>query len=237
MNRSDDKYLFHIDQLPAVLNKAFHNYQVLEIDQNRIMGYESLYFDTKDHIMYLHHHNQKLNRYKIRIRQYLDSETFFLEVKFKNNKGRTLKQRIPVMGYQSLSEPDSKDFVSTNSPYFVDFLEPKLSTRFDRITLLNPAENERITLDTNLTLFNDRKSITIPYLVTAEVKRERSAESRGFGKLLLEERIFAKRLSKYCLGTNLLYAEIKHNRLKPKILYLNKLDRTKQYDKLYSAII
>jgi len=237
MNRTDDKYLFHIDKLPAVLNSAFHDYQALEIKQQRILGYESLYFDTPDHLMYLLHHNQKLNRYKIRIRQYLDSQDFFLEVKFKNNKGRTLKQRIAVGGYQSISEHSSRDFVSTNSPYSLDQVEEKLYTNFNRITLVNPAGKERITLDLNLTLHNNSNSITIPYLVIAEVKHEKSAETRGFGKLLMEHRIFPKRLSKYCLGTNLLFPEVKHNRFKPKILYLNKLDRTKQYDKLYSAII
>ena len=237
MNRTDDKYLFHIDQLPAVLNSAFHDYQALEINRQRILGYESLYFDTTDHLMYQLHHNQKLNRHKIRIRQYLDSRDFFLEVKFKNNKGRTQKQRIAVDGYQSLSEPGSREFVSTNSPYSVDQVEEKLSTNFERITLVNPAGKERIALDLNLTLQNSSNSITIPFLVIAEVKHEQSAETRGFGKLLQEQRIFPKRMSKYCVGTNLLFPEVKHNRFKPKILYLNKLDRTKQYDKLYSAII
>ena len=237
MDRTDDKYLFHKDQLPAILKRAIHDYQALEISKQRVMGYESLYYDTTDHLMYRLHHNQKLNRHKIRIRQYLDSQEFFLEVKFKNNKGRTQKQRITVGGYHSLSEPGSRDFISANSPYSVENIEAKLYTSFERITLVNPAGKERITLDLNLTLHNNGNSLTIPYLVIAEVKHEQNFASRGFSKMLQEERIFPKRISKYCVGTNLLYPELKHNRFKPKILYLNKLDRTKQYDKLYSAII
>ncbi len=237
MNRTDDKYLLHINQLEAVLESAIKKYRSLEINGKRIMGYDSLYFDTPNHLMYLKHHNQKLNRYKVRIRQYLDSQNFFLEVKFKTNTGRTQKTRIPVNNYKSISDIDSKSFVEQSTPYLVDHLEPKLSTSFDRITLINPEREERITLDLNLTLHHPGNSVTIPYLVIAEVKYERGSHGYGFGNLLQEHRIFRRRISKYCLGTNLLFPEIKHNRFKPKILYLNKLDKTPQYDHLYSAII
>ena len=40
------------------------------------------------------HQNKKLNRYKIRQREYLISDISFFEIKFKSNKGRTIKKRI-----------------------------------------------------------------------------------------------------------------------------------------------
>lgn len=237
MDRVDDKYLLHIDNLSKVLSSAAADYKAVVINGERIMGYESLYFDTPDHLMYILHHNKKLNRYKIRIRQYLDSQEYFLEIKFKNNKGQTKKKRIKVDGNHSISDPESKSFIAEVSPFTVDQIEPKLYTSFNRITLVNTEKKERITLDLNLTLHNKENSITIPYLVIAEVKHEKGSGILGFGKLLQEHRIFPKRMSKYCAGTNLLYPEIKHNRFKPKMIYLKKLDNTKHYDKLYSAII
>ena len=237
MDRTDDKYLFHIDNLPKVLSSAATDYKSLLINNERVMAYESLYFDTPDHHMYIMHHNKRLNRYKIRIRQYLDSGEFFLEVKFKNNKGQTQKKRISIAGNHAISEPEAQAFIAEVSPFTVNQIEPKLFTSFKRITLVNPERKERITLDLNLTFHNEQNSISIPYLVIAEVKHEKGAENLGFGNLLLKHRIFPKRISKYCTGTNLLYPEVKHNRFKPKMIYLKKLDNAKHYDTLYSAII
>ena len=237
MNRTDSKYLLHIDQLGAVLDAAVTDFKTLEIKGQRIMGYESLYFDTPDHSMYILHHNQKLNRYKVRIRQYLDSKEFFLEVKFKNNKGRTTKKRISVSGNDAIHEPASLEFIERLSPYSPSVIEPKLNTKFERITLVNAVKKERITIDINPTFHNNKANIKIPYLVIVEVKHEINSEEDGFGQLLREQRIFKKRISKYCLGTNLLYPEKKHNRFKPKILYLKKLDKSKHYDQLYNALI
>ena len=46
--------------------------------------------------MYLKHHNNKLNRYKIRFREYVDNDEKFLEVKYKTNTERTIKDRIKI---------------------------------------------------------------------------------------------------------------------------------------------
>lgn len=225
MNRRDAKYLIHLRELPAVLEAAQPDYQVLEIDGLRIMGYESLYFDTPDHLMYRYHHNQKLNRYKVRIRQYLDSTRFFLEIKFKDNKGKTQKKRIPVSGNEAIPEPESLAFIEHLTPFRGTDLEAKLFTRFERITLVNTERKERITIDMNLNLHNEKSKALLTHLVIVEVKSESSSQSRGFGHLLNEQRIFKKRISKYCLGTNLLFPEQKHNRFKPKLLYINKLEK------------
>lgn len=237
MNRTDTKYLCHIDQLGLILQDTLSDYRILEINGKRIMGYESLYYDTSDHEMYIKHHNRKLNRYKIRIRQYLDSGDFFLEVKFKNNKGRTKKKRITIDGIDAFHSEEAKTFIEQVCPYTPALVEPKLNTRFERITLVNEALKERITIDMNLDLHHPESSVKIPYLVIIEVKREKSSTTEGFGKILRDRRIFSKRISKYCLGTNMLFPALKHNRFRPKIFYIKKLDKTTQYDKLYSSII
>ncbi len=230
MNRVDTKYLMHTNQLPLILDIVKPDYRVVEIAAERIKGYESLYFDTAEHEMYIKHHNRKLNRYKVRIRQYLDSQEYFLEVKFK-------KKRISVEGYEALQNVEANDFLGLVSPYIASMIRPKLFTTFDRITLVNEETRERVTLDMNLRLHNEIKSVLIPYLVIVEVKREFVSNTDGFGRVLRDQRVFPKRISKYCTATNLLYPDLKFNRFKPKIMYLRNLDNTKQYDRLYSAII
>lgn len=94
MNRTDTKYWFHFKHLQELLQEIKNDYFVLEINQKSELPYSTTYYDTLNNSMFLEHHNGKLNRYKVRRRSYVSSEICFLEMKFKNNKGRTIKKRI-----------------------------------------------------------------------------------------------------------------------------------------------
>src|ERR1700749_1249511 len=94
MNRTDTKFTFTSAQLEMVLSEVLENYFILEVDGKRISRYRTLYYDTFNYNLYTKHHNGELNGYKIRHRTYVESEIGFLEIKFKNNKGRTIKDRI-----------------------------------------------------------------------------------------------------------------------------------------------
>ena len=96
MNRADTKFVFSITTLLKVIHKLSYHYRVLEIKGVRLSAYQSLYFDTDDFQFYHQHHNGKTNRNKVRYREYIDSNLSFLEVKRKNNKGKTIKKRIQV---------------------------------------------------------------------------------------------------------------------------------------------
>ena len=99
MNRIDTKYAVPLSMLPAILESAKPNYYAQEIDGKRIASYDTMYYDTDTLDMYLRHHDRQLVRQKIRVRQYVDSHLTFLEIKRKNNKGRTSKKRIVVPGF------------------------------------------------------------------------------------------------------------------------------------------
>ena len=75
---------------------------ILQIDGKRKHDYKSLYFDTEDRKFYNDHHNQRVNRYKVRYREYVDSGLVFLEIKCKNNKGKTIKKRLMLLFYRIL---------------------------------------------------------------------------------------------------------------------------------------
>src|SRR5688500_3966537 len=83
LNRIDTKFVFHLSQFPAILDEIRDDYYALEIADNRVFAYESLYFDTEDFQLYRFHHNGKFNRLKVRYRRYTDSGLVFFEVKYK----------------------------------------------------------------------------------------------------------------------------------------------------------
>ena len=96
MNRTDIKYVFHAGLLPGILTQASQNYRMLTIGDTRLFRYNSLYYDTVGLKFYLEHHNGLRPRYKVRFREYVDTNVFFLEIKRKTNSGRTRKSRMKV---------------------------------------------------------------------------------------------------------------------------------------------
>lgn len=70
MSRIDRKYWFHITSLPQILEQTLADYHILEIEGQRLMEYQTTYFDTSNNSIYLKHHNRKMNRHKVRKRKY-----------------------------------------------------------------------------------------------------------------------------------------------------------------------
>ena len=96
MNRTDTKFVTNLPQLYRLLEMAHDDYYAQEIDGQRNMLYDTTYFDTRDYEMYKEHQHGHTNRQKIRFRTYVSSHLQFMEVKTKNNHGRTKKKRIEV---------------------------------------------------------------------------------------------------------------------------------------------
>lgn len=237
MTRIDEKYICRIDQLPGILDSARPDCQVLENNGKRILGYESMYLDTPDHGMYLMHHNGKLNRYKIRIREYKESHELFFEIKFKDNHRRTTKKRISIGPDRNYHADDIRKFMSGNTIFTPEMLEPKIFSSFERITLVNSKFQERITIDLHPEwCFGDRQ-VSLPEIVVVEVKSAKPSNTAGFGYLLREARVFPHRMSKYCTGTVFLYPEIRHNRFKAKLLHLKKIEKRIEYNESFPAVI
>jgi hypothetical protein len=83
MNRMDTKFAFRFSDLNIILPLLIENYRVLTIEETNTPHYESLYFDDERFSFFKDHHNSKGNRFKVRIRKYVESNLFFLEVKHK----------------------------------------------------------------------------------------------------------------------------------------------------------
>ena len=96
MNRTDTKFVTDQNHLRMLLQMAQGDYFVQEIDGQRNLEYDTTYFDTAAFDMYNQHQWNHTNRQKIRFRTYCISGLQFMEVKTKNNHGRTKKKRMEV---------------------------------------------------------------------------------------------------------------------------------------------
>ncbi|MBP5318972.1 MAG: polyphosphate polymerase domain-containing protein [Paludibacteraceae bacterium] len=229
MNRVDTKFLVPESLLPELLERASAAYRVQVIAGSPIASYDSLYFDTASLDMYTKHHAKKLQRNKVRTRLYVDSDLTFLEVKHKNNKGRTKKKRIkiPVSEFEDFySDGEALDFLKTQVSYMPDELLPQLHTIFNRITLVDKEKTERLTIDMNLRFVNvqnGNKAELGPVLII-ELKQNGLLSSK-MRNILLDMSVHPFSMSKYCIGTAMTNPQVKHNRFKPKIQRINKLSQ------------
>lgn len=221
MDRTDTKYAFRLDNLAAFLEQVKDDYRVLDVNGHRISRYESLYFDTKNFDLYLSHHRGKPNRYKIRCRKYVESELHFFEVKFKNNKGRTIKDRVKQKHIDGLIKDNAETLLKEKTPLLAESLEAKLWVNYSRITLVNKTSPERVTIDVDLTFKNNTTDKVIQNLVIAEVKQDKAQES-SFIRLMKKNHVREGSMSKYCFGVISLFNTIKYNNFKPNLILLKK---------------
>lgn len=222
MDRMDSKYMFTRQTLPDILNACKDHYLVVEIAGQRYSSYETLYFDTDDYKLYNQHHSGKLNRYKVRKRTYVESRLSFLEIKFKDNKGRTTKNRVKLKA--NTIDANATEFLEKETPLKAADLKPSVNIFYNRITLVHKGLSERITIDVNLTISKDTYSRTFPNLVIAEVKQNKSSNSE-FTHLMRELRIKEGSMSKYCIGVSNLVEEVKKNNFKEKNIKIIKLNQ------------
>ena len=228
MNRVDTKYLTQEATLLQVLQDALNSgYRALEVGGGKIAGYRTVYYDTPEQQMYLNHHNKRLVRQKVRTREYLDSGDSYLEIKRKNNHGRTKKKRIGITESELndfSGDAFATDYLAGHSAYTAEEIFPALTTGFRRITLVNPAKTERLTIDTAMHFENWRtgRCNDLRDAVIIELKQDGRAQSRMKG-ILLDRRVKPLRISKYCIGTTLTDPAIKHNRFKEKVRAIEKI--------------
>jgi hypothetical protein len=222
LDRTDTKFTFKVEKLPFILYQLKKDYRVLDVDGLRLNKYETLYFDTPEFNLYTQHHNGKLNRYKVRFRRYVDSGLNFFEVKFKNNKGRTLKSRVKRKNFHDTIEGKSEVLLNEKSPLSSEMLKPVIWVNYTRITLVSKHTAERLTIDINLNFKNSFSKKAIPSLVIAEVKQDKAKKS-AFITLMNKRKIYNASISKYCFGILSLYENIKKNNFKIKLKEINKI--------------
>ena len=224
MNRTDTKFVTNLDKLRQLLEMAQADYFVQDIDGGRNLEYDTTYFDTTGFDMYCQHQWGHTNRQKIRFRTYCVSGLQFMEVKTKNNHGRTKKKRIEV-GDMNLADEEKRQFLAKHLRYDVDTLVPALNNHFSRITLVNKAKTERLTIDSRLRFHNMQNGCErdMADLVIIELKRDGLVYSPVL-EMLRQLRIHPHGYSKYCMGSALTCnGRLPVNRFKRKLIEVDKL--------------
>jgi hypothetical protein len=237
MNRTDTKFVTTVDRLRLLLMLAQNDYRAQEIDGKRIAEYYTAYFDTPDNNMYIVHQNGHAGRQKLRIRSYVDSGLNFLEVKTKNNHGRTKKKRVDMVGFDPknpdhgirfLRQDDQyrqyDEFLRKHLRYDPTILTEQMENHFHRITLVNKAKTERLTIDTDLCFHNLKtgNDVDLTGLAIIELKRDGLQPSPILG-MLRELRIKPSGFSKYCMGSALTNPSLKRNNFKERLHLIERL--------------
>ena len=217
MNRTDTKFVTTMPKLLQLLQMVQQDYYVQDIDGARNMLYDTTYFDTRSFSMYKEHQHGHAGRQKIRFRTYVSSNLQFMEIKTKNNRGRTKKKRIEVAD-MDLADAAKRDFIGSHLHFNVDELVPHMHNFFHRVTLVNNAKTERLTIDTLLQFNNvlSGRSRDMGPLVIVELKRDGLVFSPVL-EMLRQLRIHPHGFSKYCMGAAMTNPDLPVNRFKAKL--------------------
>ena len=223
MNRIDTKFVFNKSLLLDILPDLKDDYTILKINGNRFSRYNSIYFDTPNFLFYNSHHNGRVNRVKIRFREYVDSGLCFLEVKKKNPKGKTVKSRVNVKKVYRKLNKSHKLFIEKQlkENYELEYCHENF---FNRITLVNQRMKERLTIDFNFRFKNHPNKIVdeSKNIIIAELKQEKLNRHSYFYKIMREKRLRKTGMSKYCFATSTIFPSLKSNRFKPNFAILEK---------------
>ncbi len=229
MNRLDTKYVASKKQLVQLLGLVQDKYYVQETLQNRIIPYCTTYFDTKDHKMYMMHHNKRAGRCKVRVRTYVASDLTFLEVKNKNNHGRTKKKRIEVPSLDEFRNTEGANELVLHKTHIpLETLNAVVQNNFDRVTLVNYDKTERLTIDFNIRFKNYETGMDhgTDQLVVIELKRDGNVYSPIIN-ILRDIHVPVSGFSKCCIGMALTDASLKRNNFKPRLRNIEKINGRK----------
>lgn len=226
MNRLDTKYVTTKAKLVELLQMVQDKYYVQKNHGLLIIPYLTTYYDTDDYTMYMQHHNKRARRTKVRVRTYVASSETFLEVKNKNNHGRTKKKRIEVPSQDDFRNAEgAAELVQLRTGLRLDGLHAVVQNRFDRVTLVNKGKTERLTIDFNVQFENKENSHHhgTDQLVVIELKRDGNVYS-PITNILRDIHVLPTGFSKCCIGMVLTDPGLKQNNFKPKLRNLEKIN-------------
>jgi hypothetical protein len=211
LHRLDTKYLPVEEEFARLIEALGPDLEVLEIDGRRAFSYRSTYFDTPDLRCFHDHEQDRLPRFKARVRRYLETERCVFEVKLKLAENETDKRQSEHSGDgESELDEAEREFLSEvlrsaaiEPPR--EPLRPVLTTSFRRRTIL-VGDGERLTCDTDV---RARKGEATTGLERGRVLVEvKSEDGEGPAVDALEELGVAPvSLSKYRVGMGVLLGE------------------------------
>ena len=225
MKRTDCKYLTNLPTLMRLLELTRNSYFIQEHEGTRISPYATTYWDDANYTFYHTHQAGHRPRVKIRVRTYVCSQCSFLEIKTKDNHGKTRKQRVQVPSVEAVvNNHVGNDFLQQHLGLSLDKIAPTVSNRFERITLVNRNKTERLTIDFDIRFINceTHAEQLMENIVIIELKREGHAASPIL-PILRKLRIKPAGFSKYCVGATVTTPNLRVNRFKKRLISIHKV--------------
>lgn len=225
MKRTDTKFVTNIETLARLLKMCHGHYYAQRVADDPVSPYTTLYFDDLDrHEMFSRHQAGHRPRTKVRARTYINGGISFLEIKKKDNHGKTRKKRIQVPSIEAVAdERVGEDFLTEQTGYTWTDIRPTVRNFFNRITLVNYEKTERLTIDFDLRFYNYETQLeeSMGRAVIIELKRDGRVPSPIL-PLLRDLRIHEGGFSKYCIGTVITNPGLRINNFKQKLRDIQK---------------
>ncbi len=198
--RSTNKYIVNGDIVEEMIAASESDLAMLQIDDQRVIAYETVYFDTPDHALFLDTAYRRPKRFKVRTRHYEHGRSAMLEIKEKNGRGATVKHRRDYpfeQRHELLAEAQAwiAEIVSFDR---IDLLQPTLVTRFGRATAIHRDVDERFTFDTGLVCETPDGAISVLDGIIVETKS--TSGSSTLDRWLWRRGVRPMNVSKYCTG-------------------------------------
>lgn len=213
LTRHDRKYLVPEESLGLLLAGIDPTTRVLEIDGQRSFGYLTPYFDDRNYAAYLSAARRRPNRFKVRTRLYTDSGICLLEVKTRDARGRTVKERIAHDENSLLRISDSECVWLSQFPQVARYahgLRHCITTRYQRTTLMLANGAGRITIDRDLEFSRpDGEARMVQGLLIIETKGAGGATH--VDHLLWRMGYRPESMSKFASGLSLLVPDLPAN--------------------------
>lgn len=226
MNRTDTKFVTNVPMFLRLLEMAKDKYYIQVVNDKRVSRYRTVYWDEpQGHEMYRRHESGRKTRTKVRVRTYVDSDLTFLEIKKKDNHGKTQKSRVQVTSIPAVMETaEGEDFLHESTGYSFARIKPAVGNHFNRITLVNKGKTERLTIDFDLQFdnFETGTQEAMDNIVVVELKRDGRVYSPIL-EMLRDLRIKPLGFSKYCIGSALTNPSLPINLLKERLHRIDKI--------------
>ena len=207
--RTDRKYLVDPELLDELISLLPGRLRALAIDDRRVFAYESVYFDTPDLRCYHDAARHRPHRFKVRTRTYLDSSECTFELKLRDARGRTVKER---RHYEVDDRRDLTPAIDFLTPFpairaMADELVPTLTTSYRRSTLLVGDHEGRATIDSDVTATDEHGNcVDLSRHVLIETKS--NGHPTQLDRVLWQLHVRPIRISKYCTSLAALHADL-----------------------------
>ncbi|HIF66224.1 MAG TPA: VTC domain-containing protein [Acidimicrobiia bacterium] len=211
--RFDRKYVVSEDEASSLFAMVPGSLAALEIAGRRAFAYESWYFDTADLESFRATAHRRRRRWKVRTRTYLDAQKSMVEVKLRDQRGQSVKRRLPedfslapnltIKGARFVNEILKRDgFAAT--------LTSTLQTSYERVSVVDVESGVRLTADLGVRC---RAVVGKEALIEGVVIETKSPRGPGpIDRALWRRGHRPVRLSKYATGMAAIHHELPRNK-------------------------